>query len=551
MNCRPAAKYVQSGAVLAALITFAVFFSSTANQFVALDDFAYIINNPNISSFNLKTVFWCFSSFYEGNWHPLAMLSLAVDRSVWGLNPFGYHLTNICIHSCTTYLVYLLFIKLLQSPVYYQHTDNIENMAGTQCGLPLVIGSSVGSLFYAIHPLRVESVVWASERKDVLCLFFIVASLLMYVMNYTKCSSDSSGSSRHYLYFPCALFFAACAFLSKPAAVSLPVILILLDWFPLKRISDMQSFFKSFLEKWPFLVLSAISTVLTLMAQQIAMINAPDVNLASRLLVACKALLFYVVKTIMPTGLTAFYIHPGNVVYSRLFEYLMYLFVILIISATALWSVRSTRLWLALWLFYVITLLPMIGLIQVGGQWAADRYSYLPSLGISLLVAAGFARLVLETVMRKYFRLLWVSIFLAGLLLIVYAGQTVRQISVWKNTETLASRIIDESPHMSGTPYLARAIYRNETGRYEDALSDITEAMKISLRRGMKRTYATIAFEYTAILRNLGRYAEALNMMEWGLSMSVISPPDDVLRLQKELLRLNHIQDDGTLSSYR
>lgn len=520
-------KHLTLGACFAALLTFFVFITAKNNIFVALDDYAYIVNNPNIAQFDWNTVVWSFTSVFEGNWHPLTMLSLALDRYVWGLNPFGFHLTNILFHCCSVFFCCYLFARLLRAANPDAFTDHA-----------IVIGSIAAALFFGIHPLRVESVVWASERKDVLCLFFMITSLLMYLRYVVKRTSAITISFWHFHEYYISLILAVLALLSKPTAVSLPLILMIIDWYPLRRISDKSSYFYSLVEKIPFMILCLIGAGSTFFAQQIAMKYAPEVGLISRILVACKALLFYLAKTIWPSGLTAFYIHPGNVVSFALIQYLFYLLTLLLITAIAVWSVRRYRWWPAFWLFYVITLLPMIGLIQVGGQWAADRYSYLPSLGIAVLWG-GVVAYLCDTVRNATDSLAArFCIVLAAFQLIVYAVLTLHQIPVWSNTDTLATKIINKEPHTTGAPYLARAIYRSEIGKNEQALEDIGDAMKIALRKGLTRTYPETAFVQAVILKKLGRYTEALTIMDWGIEMCVEPPPFDALELRTELERL-------------
>lgn len=527
------------GAILAALLIFAIFLSATTNQFVALDDYAYIVENTNILNLNWSTVYWALTSFYEGNWHPLTMLSLAVDRQLWGLNPFGYHLSNLITHSCTVLCSTFLFFRLIHAAVSVKTELSGETGSTAVLSVRLVVlGSIAAALFFGLHPLRVESVVWASERKDVLCLFFMVTSIWLYLRYTEQSEAGALCSGWRSPQFTAALLMATLAQLSKPTAASLPLILCLIDWYPLQRIHDRPSLIRSLCEKTPFFIVSAIGTLLTLYAQQIAMNYAPDVAFVSRLLVACKALLFYIAKTAVPTGLAAFYMHPGDVVSFALAEYLFYALLIILISFAAFCAGRKNRLWPALWLFHIITLLPMLGLVQVGGQWAADRYSYLPSLGMSLLWGTWVAMLCDRARRSGISVTVSFGLLVAAAQLIMYTLLTVRQIPVWQNTETLATRIIEINQHRSGAPYQARAMYRNENGRYQEALADVGEAMKIALNRGLTRMYPEIAFEQALILKNLGRFAEALTIMEWGIERSVEPLPADVVSLRQELVRL-------------
>lgn len=553
---------LEMGAVLSALVAFTIFIVAKNNLFVALDDYAYIVNNPNIRTLGWKTVVWSFSSFYEGNWHPLTMLSLALDFHYWGLNPFGFHLTNIIIHCCSVFCSVFLFSNLFKAYTCRTETESVSIgsvefqpinkshirfesssvlSVHNNCilsGRAVIIGSISAALFFGTHPLRVESVVWASERKDVLCMLFIILALWMYIHTAVKRNDIISVSLWHYSGVYYALAFTALALLSKPTAVSLPLIFCLIDWCPLRQITDMKTLFRSLIEKIPFFALSAIGAVSTMFAQQIAMKHAPVVGLVSRLLVACKGLLFYISATVCPSGLTAFYMHPGDVIDYALPEYLFYLALVLVISLAAVLVRRHYKLFTALWLFYVVTILPMLGIIQVGGQWVADRYSYLPSLGIALLWGGGVAFLIDRTHKHQSSAAARFCLVLAACQLVFYSVQTVRQIYVWRDTETLATKIIDNTPHLSGAPYLARAIYRNEKGRHQMALEDVGEAMKIALKRGLTKHYPETAFVQAVILKNLGRFSEALTIMDWGIDTCVGPPPPDALTLRSELVSL-------------
>jgi hypothetical protein len=241
--------------------------------------------------------------------------------------------------------------------------------------------------------------------------------------------------------------------------------------------------------------------------------------------------------------------HPGDVAKTAFTEYLIYAIFVFMVCCAAVYSCRRQRIWVVFWLYYLITLLPMLGIIQVGGQWAADRYSYLPSLGIALLWGGGVAYLCDYTHTGMRARVACFCIALALCQLIAYTVLTVRQINFWRNTETLATRIIDTSHFQSGAPYLARAIYRNETGHYQAALGDVGESMKIALRRGLTRTYPEIAFVQAVILKNLGRYTEALTVLDWGIAACVVEPPPDAMRLRNEIIGLAAMKTNVTNES--
>jgi len=518
-------------ALFSSLLTLLLFLTVSGNGFVALDDFAYIVNNQHIATLDWETFLWALTAFHEGNWHPLTMLSLALDRSLWGLNPFGFHLTNVVVHSGTVFCVCYLFESILDEARLGRNSSVRPYASGRM----LTIAAATGAILFGIHPLRVESVVWASERKDVLCLFFLTTSLWWYLRYYGQCHELPGKSFYRFKSYWAALLLAGCALFSKPTAVSLPFVMLIIDWYPLERLTTRISVKRTLLEKLPFLLLSLIGVILTLSAQQVAIDKAPQVELSSRLLVACKALLFYLVKSVWPSNLTAFYLHPGDVAESSRDEYLLYLFAVALLVTLLIKAGRRQPLWPALGMFYCVTLAPMVGLVQVGGQWAADRYSYLPALGLSLVWGWGVVWVILRLRQEGHLLAMKLCVLLAVCQFGAYSLVTLRQIKVWRDTETLASRIIELSPLPSGAAYHARAIYRFEVGKYEQAHADITEAMKIALRGNLKKAFPELAMTQARILDRLGRYAEALAAADWAVEKSVAPLPMEFLMLRREL----------------
>jgi hypothetical protein len=513
--------------LVAVVSVLSVFFPALGNQFVNLDDPAYVIFNEHIAEFNLTTIWWAFTSFHEGNWHPLTMLSLAIDKAVWGLNPFGYILTNIFIHCITTALVFCLLSDLI-SP----HTENFDTNRSNRTAI--LSGSLIGTLFFAIHPLRVESVIWISERKDVLCTLFMVFTFQAY-LKYSRNRTPNVLYQGQENSFPwAALCFAVLASLAKPTAVSIPIVLCIIDWYPLRLWSGFRELAVCVRRKLPFFIVALGTAVMTLQAQQVAMQPLQTVDLFSRLLVASKALVFYLYKSVWPIGLAAFYPHPGNVASTMPADYLPFLAVIIVAVVLLFCSLRVSRVWFALAAFYVVTITPMIGLVQVGGQWAADRYSYVPSLALTVLVAGLVSRICVVAYAQGPFKRAFV-LACCGIPLIMLATATVVQIGYWYSTETLASRIIELQPQKTGSVYLARAIHRKSNGRYLEALKDSGEAMSLALKSGRTRSAGEAAIIQAEIYAKLGRYQEALTVLEWGIRMYSPKPGEKAYTLQDEL----------------
>ena len=265
---------------MAALVTFLVFLTVRGNELLELDDLGYIVDNRHIDTLDWQTVVWAFTSFHEANWHPLTMLSLALDRQLWGFDPFGFHLTNILLHSCTVFGACLLFAALLKKIPFRNGTPAREVIIG---------GSIAAALFFGIHPLRVESVAWASERKDVLCTLFFTAAAWWHLRYAEQRSERPTETAFGFRSWWLVLLLALLALLSKPTAVSLPLVLLIIDWYPLGRICGRNGFLRTVTEKLPLFAMAAGTSVLTVFAQQEPMSIASDLTLASRLLVACKS----------------------------------------------------------------------------------------------------------------------------------------------------------------------------------------------------------------------------------------------------------------------
>lgn len=530
------------GAMLAAVATFVLFLPATNNEFVELDDFNYIVDNRHIETLDCQAVVWAFTKFHEANWHPLTMLSLMFDRYFWGISPFHFHLTNILIHSCTVFLSCILFAALLKASYQNETTERTS-----QSRRQLIVFSSIASaLFFGLHPLRVESVVWASERKDVLCVFFAVSALWWYLRYVNQLSKNSDRSFYSFGAYWMVVLMTGLALLSKPTAVSLPLVLLIIDWYPLLRIKDIAGFYRALGEKIPLLVMAVGSSLLTVYAQQESMLPLSHLSVPSRLLVACKALVFYIWKLIWPVALTPYYPHPGNVVETSPWEYLLYALGVTTFYIVLTRMAKRRQEWFAIWLYFLISLTPTLGIIQVGSQWIADRYTYFPAMGIALLWGGGIGKLVHTLRKRGHVVTAFIILIILVSQLIFYTFLTMRLIPVWRNTETLATRVIESNPHIVGVAYYARAKYRNKTGEYGKALEDINEASSIAFRKGLESKYAELSMTRAQVLYNLGRLPEALIAVNQAIRESATRPSLGYIDfrdlLMQELVELENTQ---------
>ncbi len=466
-------------------MAFAVYLPALQNDFLNWDDNIYVVENPFIRSFNANLFKGAFFQFTLGNWHPLTWISHALDYVVWGLNPLGHHLTNIVLHSMNTFLVVLLIMMLLE--VARERTSGQGGMGFLNDRTILVVGGGTGLLF-GLHPLHVESVAWVAERKDLLCGLFFLLSMTMYV-KYGVAGQNERDQRNGFFRFRdkhywSALGFFSLALLSKPMAVSLPLVLLILDWYPLGRISSFRSFRLAFAEKLPFAAMSLISSLLTVVAQKSggALSSTILVSLPVRLLVAALSVIGYLSKMLLPVNLIPYYAYPVQSTVS-LFSpvYLISVILLLGITVFCIRVAKQQRYWLSSWLYYIITLIPVIGIVQVGGQAMADRYTYLPSLGPFLIIALGVAWVVNFVAGKKVQSLtlvLVISVIAIGINgYLAYA--TIQQTRVWKNSISLWSSVIAEEPHAEFLPYNNRGQAFDKLKQYDKAIADYDMAIAV------------------------------------------------------------------------
>lgn len=433
------------------------------NGFVEWDDAAYVYANPDIQrGVDLGFLKWVLTARTVDNWHPLTIISYAIDYSIWGLDPWGYHLVNIIFHAVNTFLVFVLTLKVSESL--------LSGPEGRGVDIYTLIAASIASLLFGLHPLHVESVATISERKDLLCAFFFLLSLLAYFKY--KVSFSSRRKAFHYI---ATLLLFIFAIMSKPMAITLPLVLLLIDFSLLGKFSNSGTYTAKIkgiiLEKIPFFIVSVFSAYVTIWAQEKQLFPAYALPLAYRLDIVVRGYAFYLKKMLVPVALAPLYPLPSR---SDFFNsgFLISLFVLLAVTVFSALVARK-RLYLTAWLYYLITLLPVIGFIQVGAQAAADRYAYIPSL--SIFMAAGFcAAGVVERAQKKTGRLAAAAVLVA--LVFVLAFLTVRQEAVWKDTVSEWSHEIELYPGRIFPAYKQRGMAYAREGEYLKALEDFNKA---------------------------------------------------------------------------
>ncbi len=417
--------------VLLAVVTLLVYAQACWFGCVLIDDPAYISNNPTVQAgLSLRNVGWSFSTFCDGNWIPLTLLSLMLDSDLYGAHPGGFHFTNVVLHVLNTVLVFLFLAK------------------ATNRKLP----SALVAALFALHPLHVESVAWIAERKDVLSIFFGLLCLLAYV-RYAK-------RENRWALLGCFLLFV-CSLLSKATLVTLPFLLFLLDYWPLRRMrgrngtpllppesesederardaTPTRSTFQLLIEKVPFLAVAVAFSVVTVFAQSTAYAvqNLETMPLRNRLANAAVAYVTYLDKTFYPHNLAVFYPHPGSQL-DRSTVWASLAILAAVTTCAIIWWRRLPYLFVG-WAWYLGTLVPMIGIVQVGSQQMADRYTYFPLIGVFLTLVWTVWSLLRPFVApgTGWARFLKTAV-VAGLTAL--AAMTCWQISIWHNDVALFS----------------------------------------------------------------------------------------------------------------
>jgi tetratricopeptide (TPR) repeat protein len=443
--------------IILAVVTVFAFRGVWSNGFVTLDDNEYVLENKQVQQgITLQSLDWAFTTLHAANWHPLTWISHMMDWRIYGNHPSGHHMTSVCLHAANAVLLFLLLLY-------------VTGYMGR---------AAVAALLFALHPAHVESVAWIAERKDVLCAFFWLATLLAYAWYVRR------PSWKRFAWVVCG---CACALMSKPMAVTLPFTLLLLDYWPLRRMTFsaesrsqwLSSLWKLCVEKWPLFLMVIISSVITFIAQKAggAVFSLQALPLWMRLCNAIISYWRYIRIMLWPDPLTVYYYYDAN----SIKVFVAALSAVMLILVTALfWRIRKNKPYCLMgWLWFLSTLIPVIGIVQVGEQSIAERYTYLSYIGLFIAIVwlAGDA-------VAHYPKIRIIAQLLVVAVLIVYTVKVNAQVKVWKNYITLFSHVYEvdprgELPNLNlgieyarqgkldeAQVYLERALTYNPNGRY-------------------------------------------------------------------------------------
>jgi protein O-mannosyl-transferase len=446
-------RWLPPGLVL--VVTLAAFLPTLGNGFASWDDALNFLDNPHYRGLGPTQLRWMFTTFHAGHYIPLTWLSLGLDYLLWGLHPAGYHLTSLLLHTATALTFYFLALRLLR-----------VTLPPATSPAALRWGAALAALVFAVHPLRVESVASATERRDVLSGLFYVLALLCYVKAATT-TPGTPAARLHPRWYGLSLACFAAGLLSKSIVVTLPVTLLVLDVYPLRRLGGPAGWRtpRPWLEKLPFFALSAVAAVVAFVAV-LPLGNAQSLQgmpLLLRLLVSAYGLAFYLGKTLVPLDLSPLYPLSFQVTWLQ--------FVALIGSACFAWACR--RRWPAFTaaaFVYVVTVAPVIGIFQNGPQAAADRYTYLACLGWALLIGGALARWWPQRRILAPVASVWLA---------AMAFLTWQQTSLWKDPIRLWSQAAVVTPGMRAAHFKLAQAYAQDS-RMAEAIGAYREAMRLS-----------------------------------------------------------------------
>ncbi len=458
------------------------------NDFVDYDDVDYVTKNPHVlKGLSKDGLIWSFTETdLTANWHPLTWLSHMLDIELFATNSFWHHFVNLLFHIANTLLLFGIFRKTTKA----------------------VWRSFFVAAVFVLHPLHVESVAWVAERKDVLSGLFWMLTIAAYIAYSQKPNVRS--------YVLVVLFFIL-GLMAKPMLVTLPFVLLLLDYWPLGRFewgqqNNKRACCRLIAEKIPLFLFSMVSSIITFAVQRHAgaMIRGENYSFLTRLSNATVAYIGYIIKLFYPLRLAVLYPHPGNSL--PVWQPIAASSALILITAIVFRLAVKKRFLLVGWLWYLGTLVPVIGLVQVGSQAMADRYSYLPSIGIFIMLAWGIADVAAGWKYKKV--IIGIS---ASVVLVVLLIGTRMQLSYWKNTQTLFEHTLEITKNNFVT-HNNYGCYLQEQGELDSAVENFNKALQI------KPDYVAVLNNLGMALRQQGKIDEAIVQWEKALELEPYHP---------------------------
>jgi len=459
--------------VILFLLAVCTFLPTLKNEFINFDDPLYVSENFHVAQgLTWSGLVWAFHTTDGGIWLPLTWLSNMLDGQLYGLKPWGHHLTSVLIHAASTAVVFLWLFRMTKA----------------------IWRSFVVAALFGLHPLRVESVAWAAERKDVLSALFWFLTLWAYAKHVEKSNTKPSQAKRFYAL---TLLFFSLGLMAKPMLVTLPFVLLLLDYWPLKRLQSRKDISRLMFEKWPFFAISALASIVAFAAEKHEDVIVPlaRLSLSYRIENAIVSYARYIGKIVWPENLCVFYPPPNHWPMITVFSSAIML---IIVSLYFLWQWRRHPYLLVGWLWFLGTLIPVIGLVQLGQQAMADRYTYIPQIGLLLCLVWGGHALT-----KTWKRQAQILSAMATAAIIACMMLAVRQIHWWKNSETLFQHTIAVTTNNT-LAYLNVGIALVKNGQIDGGIVYYQKALEIDPND------ATANYNLGTALMSANRAAEAI-----------------------------------------
>jgi len=494
------------------IITLAVYWPITSNDFVAYDDNVYVTENNHIQKgFTSENIIWAFTAKVAGNWHPLTLLSHMLDCQIYGLNSGLHHMTNLLFHLANTLLLFLILKRTTKA---------------------LWQSAFVAALF-ALHPLHVESVAWAAERKDVLSTFFWMLTTWSYVRYVER------PEIKRYLL---TILFFILGLLSKPMLVTLPFVLLLLDYWPLKRFQLQRSNFRQLVfEKVPLFCLSAVSCTVTYLIQHSsnAVVSLTAFPFSTRLANAIVSYVAYIVKMFWPDKLAVFYPYPMPL---PLWQVAGSCLLLAFCSMLAVRTKERHPYFAVGWLWYIGTLVPVIGFVQVGSQAMADRYTYIPLIGLAIIVAWGISGFIERWRYKKIY-LTVISAFCLSTLSII----TLNQARYWSDSISLFEHALGVTKR-NYVMHNNLGLFLAKQGKLDEAIYHYSEALRIrpgytkahcnmGIALDSKGNFKEAASHFSEALKRNPRFAAAQNGL--GLTLAKQGGLEEAIKYFSEAIRID------------
>ena len=522
--------------VLIVLVTSAAFLPALQNQFLRWDDHKNFLGNPYYRGLGWIHLRWMWTT-HLGHYIPLTWMTLGLDYVLWGMNPLGYHLTNLLLHAANAVLFYFVAFRILGLGL----PD-----PGDRRQADLVLSAGFAALVFAIHPLRVESVAWVTERRDVLSGLFYLSAILIYLRT---CERGERG--RGWYWAAVGLF--ACALLSKSMVVNLPIVLLILDVYPLRRLGGATGWWSEparrvYVEKIPFVLLATAAAAIAVMAQLSvhAAASLAQLSVPGRVAVSAYGLSFYLWKMVVPLNLSPLY-PLSPIVNPWAMPFVLSYTMVLAITAIALALRRRVPGLPAAWSAYVVVLLPVLGIFQSGPQIAADRYTYLASLGWAIL--AGACLLFCWRISRTSTTGTPTTLPIAGVAICVVAGLGVltwNQVHIWHDSERLWTYTVAIHPNSSLAQF-SLGIVLSAQGKPTEAIEHFQKGLQLRPDEPSAHTNLGVALIQQGKLADAIEHFrqavriypdDALAHTNWGSALIDLGKPSEAIEHYSKALRI-------------